>query len=177
MNNLQALLVSANFAMAFREKLDKLWDIDEVMDMLWQRARTPIISSHIAMLREEVGTTAPMICTVWRAGLIDIALSSLANNSTSSSTGIPSARTTSMPTSVSMRICLTLVSGQSRISLSCVWPRWSVMCAIYGMRFFCCLRMSFLGRGRVGDIPGRSSERPWIGLMRCWSSVRGRDVL
>jgi len=58
MNNLQALLVSANFAMAYREKLDKLFEIDEVMDMLWDRARTPIISSHITMLREEVGSTA-----------------------------------------------------------------------------------------------------------------------
>jgi hypothetical protein len=58
MNNLQALLMSANFAMAYREKLNKLFEIDEVMDMLWDRARTPIISSHITMLREEVGSTA-----------------------------------------------------------------------------------------------------------------------
>jgi hypothetical protein len=55
MDNLQALLMSANFTMAYREKLDKLWEIDDVMDMLWQRARTPSISSHITMLREEVG--------------------------------------------------------------------------------------------------------------------------
>jgi len=63
MNNLQALLVSANFAMAYRQKLDKLFEIDEVMDMLWDRARTPTISSHITMLREEVETTSFIVAT------------------------------------------------------------------------------------------------------------------